>query len=81
MAAPEARGFDMEHIHRTDRTGYKAGALENGTQFAKGEYLFILDADFVPNPDLLQKTIHYFRDEKIGMIQTRWGHLNRTSTS
>jgi cellulose synthase/poly-beta-1,6-N-acetylglucosamine synthase-like glycosyltransferase len=74
----KARGFDAEHIHRTDRTGYKAGALENGTRFAKGEFLLILDADFVPNPDLLQKTIHYFTDDKIGMIQTRWGHLNRT---
>jgi cellulose synthase/poly-beta-1,6-N-acetylglucosamine synthase-like glycosyltransferase len=74
----KARGFDAEHIHRTDRTGFKAGALENGTRFAKGEYLLILDADFVPNPDLLQKTIQYFTDDKIGMIQTRWGHLNRT---
>lgn len=73
-----AEGFDAEMIHRTDRTGYKAGALENGTRFAKGEYLFILDADFVPNADVLQKTIHYFTDPKIGMIQTRWGHLNRT---
>jgi cellulose synthase/poly-beta-1,6-N-acetylglucosamine synthase-like glycosyltransferase len=72
------RGFDAEHIHRTDRTGYKAGALENGTKFAKGDYLFILDADFVPNADVLQKTIHYFSDDRIGMIQTRWGHLNRT---
>lgn len=72
------RGFDAECIHRTDRTGYKAGALEHGTQFAKGDYLFILDADFVPNPDVLQKTIHYFSDSRIGMIQTRWGHLNRT---
>ncbi len=74
----KARGFDAEHIHRTDRTGYKAGALENGTRFAKGEFLLILDADFVPNPDLLQKTMHYFTDEKIGLIQTRWGHLNRS---
>lgn len=73
-----AQGFDAEHIHRTDRTGYKAGALENGTLYAKGDYLFILDADFVPNADVLKKTIHYFSDEKIGMIQTRWGHLNRT---
>lgn len=71
------RGFDAEHIHRTDRSGFKAGALENGTKSAKGEYLLILDADFVPKPDLLKKTIHYFTDEKIGMIQTRWGHLNR----
>lgn len=74
----KARGFDAEHIHRTDRTGFKAGALENGTKFAKGEYLFILDADFVPNEDVLKRTIHFFTDEKIGMIQTRWGHLNRT---
>ncbi|MCU0795898.1 MAG: glycosyltransferase family 2 protein [Akkermansiaceae bacterium] len=73
-----AQGFDAQLIHRTDRTGFKAGALENGTKEAKGEYLFILDADFVPNPDVLQKTIHYFTDERIGLIQTRWGHLNRT---
>jgi len=73
-----ARGFDIEHIHRTDRTGYKAGALEHGTQFAKGEFLFILDADFVPNADVLQRTIHFFSDERIGLIQTRWGHINRT---
>ncbi len=73
-----AMGFDAEMIHRDDRTGYKAGALENATQFAKGDFLFILDADFVPKPDVLQKTIHYFTDEKVGLIQTRWGHLNRT---
>ncbi len=73
-----ARGFDAELIHRTDRTGFKAGALENATAYAKGDYLFILDADFVPNPDVLQRTIHYFSDDKIGLIQTRWGHLNRT---
>ncbi|MFT5634101.1 MAG: cellulose synthase/poly-beta-1,6-N-acetylglucosamine synthase-like glycosyltransferase [Rubritalea sp.] len=72
-----SRGFDAECIHRSDRTGYKAGALENGIKSAKGEYLFILDADFVPNADVLQKTIHYFTDDKVGMIQTRWGHLNR----
>ncbi|MBK1791846.1 glycosyltransferase family 2 protein [Persicirhabdus sediminis] len=71
------RGYDAEYIHRTDRTGFKAGALEEGTKVAKGEYLFILDADFVPNPDVLQKTIHYFSDDNIGMIQTRWGHINR----
>lgn len=73
-----ARGFDAQLIHRVDRTGFKAGALENGTKEAKGEYLFILDADFVPNPDVLQRTIQYFADDRIGMIQTRWGHLNRT---
>jgi len=73
----QADGFDAELIHREDRTGYKAGALENGLETAKGEYIFILDADFVPNPDVLRETIHYFTDEKIGLIQTRWGHLNR----
>ncbi|MFT5906152.1 MAG: cellulose synthase/poly-beta-1,6-N-acetylglucosamine synthase-like glycosyltransferase, partial [Cryomorphaceae bacterium] len=72
-----SRGFDAQYVHRKDRTGYKAGALENGIKTAKGEYLFILDADFVPNADVLQKTIHYFTDDKVGMIQTRWGHLNR----
>ena len=73
----QGEGFDAELIHREDRTGFKAGALENGLETAKGEYVFILDADFVPNPDVLQKTIHYFTDDKIGLIQTRWGHLNR----
>src|SRR3954470_4169649 len=74
----KAGGLDIEHVHRTDRTGFKAGALENGLKSCKGEFILILDADFVPNPDMLQKTIHYFTDPKIGMIQTRWGHLNRT---
>lgn len=73
----QARGFDAAQIHRTDRTGYKAGALEAGMASAKGDYVLILDADFVVEPDFLQKTIHYFTDPKVGMIQTRWGHLNR----
>ena len=73
-----AAGFDVEFRHRTDRTGYKAGALEAGLASAKGEYLFILDADFVPPPDVLHKMIHFFTDPKIGMIQSRWGHLNRS---
>ena len=70
------RGFDVHHIHRTNRLGYKAGALENGLHEATGEFIAIFDADFVPQPDLLQKTIQYFFDPNIGMIQTRWGHLN-----
>ncbi len=78
VAELQALGLDIVHIHRTARTGYKAGALENGLQSAKGEYILILDADFVPEPDVLIKTIQYFTDDKIGMIQTRWGHLNRT---
>jgi cellulose synthase/poly-beta-1,6-N-acetylglucosamine synthase-like glycosyltransferase len=71
------RGFNVQLIHRVDRTGFKAGALAVGLDSADGEFLCILDADFVPQPDLLRRTIHFFTDPKIGMIQTRWGHLNR----
>ncbi|MDQ2868411.1 MAG: glycosyltransferase family 2 protein [Verrucomicrobiota bacterium] len=71
------QGFDVELIHRVDRTGFKAGALECGLATARGEYICILDADFVPPSQLLRKTIDFFTDDKIGMIQTRWGHLNR----
>jgi cellulose synthase/poly-beta-1,6-N-acetylglucosamine synthase-like glycosyltransferase len=71
------RGFNVQLIHRADRTGFKAGALAVGLDSADGEFLCILDADFVPQPDLLKRTIHFFTDAKIGMIQTRWGHLNR----
>ncbi|PYL35737.1 MAG: glycosyl transferase family 2, partial [Verrucomicrobia bacterium] len=71
------RGFDVQLIHRVDRTGFKAGALATGLESAAGEFVCILDADFVAPPDLLQHTIHFFTDPKIGMIQSRWGHLNR----
>lgn len=73
----QGRGFNVELIHRTDRTGFKAGALETGLASAESEFVCILDADFVPKPDLLKRTIHFFTDPKVGMIQTRWGHLNR----
>ena len=73
-----ARGLNVELIQRTDRTGFKAGALETGLATSEGDFICILDADFVPQPDLLQQTIHHFTDPKVGMIQTRWGHLNRT---
>jgi cellulose synthase/poly-beta-1,6-N-acetylglucosamine synthase-like glycosyltransferase len=72
------RGFDVDLIHRVDRTGFKAGALAVGLEAAAGDFVCILDADFVPQPDLLKRTIHFFTDPKIGMIQTRWGHLNRS---
>src|SRR3954466_4599048 len=71
------RGFNVQLIHRLDRTGFKAGALGAGLAAAEGEFLCILDADFVPQKDLLKQTIHFFTNPKIGMIQTRWGHLNR----
>src|SRR6187399_1971620 len=71
------RGFNVQRIHRTDRTGFKAGALAVGLAAAEGEFLCILDADFVPEKDLLKRTVHFFTDPTVGMIQTRWGHLNR----
>src|SRR5881275_1211878 len=71
------RGFNVQLIHRVDRIGFKAGALAVGLSTARGDFVCILDADFVPNPELLQKTVHFFTDPKVGMIQTRWGHLNR----
>ena len=78
VAELRATGLDIEVIHRADRGGFKAGALENGLKTCSGEFVLILDADFVPAADMLARTIHYFTDPKIGMIQTRWGHLNRT---
>src|SRR6202453_2609004 len=72
------QGFNIEVIHREDRTGYKAGALEAGLKSCEGEFILILDPDFLPEPDMLMKTVHYFTDPKVGMIQTRWGHINRT---
>jgi cellulose synthase/poly-beta-1,6-N-acetylglucosamine synthase-like glycosyltransferase len=72
-----SRGFDVELIHRNNRVGFKAGALATGLKSAH-EFVCILDADFVPPPDLLRRTVDFFTDPKVGMIQTRWGHLNRT---
>ena len=65
------------HIHRTDRTGFKAGALEHGLKTAKGEYVAIFDADFTPPSDWMMKVIHHFAEPHIGMVQTRWTHINR----
>jgi cellulose synthase/poly-beta-1,6-N-acetylglucosamine synthase-like glycosyltransferase len=72
-----ARGFNAKYLHRENRVGFKAGALEEGLKVAEGEFVFILDADFVPTPDILKKTIDHFTDPNVGMVQTRWGHLNR----
>jgi cellulose synthase/poly-beta-1,6-N-acetylglucosamine synthase-like glycosyltransferase len=72
-----AKGFQITHIHRTNRHGFKAGALENGLHQASGEFIAIFDADFLPAANFLEDVIHYFTDSKIGMIQTRWGHINR----
>ena len=70
-------GLDIKHIRRTDRSGYKAGALKEGLKIAKGEFIAIFDADFLPKPNWLKQTVPYFKDEHIGVVQTRWGHINR----
>lgn len=71
------RGFDIKHIHRTNRQGFKAGALKEGLVTAKGEFVGIFDADFIPRSNFLKVVLSYFDDPKIGMVQTRWEHLNR----
>ena len=73
-----ARGFDAVVLHRDNRIGFKAGALDNGFKQAKGDFFFILDADFVAPRNILKECIHYFVDPRVGMIQTRWGHINRS---
>jgi cellulose synthase/poly-beta-1,6-N-acetylglucosamine synthase-like glycosyltransferase len=72
-----ARGFDITYLHRVDRRGYKAGALEAGLRVAKADFIAIFDADFVPSRDFLRKTLPHFTDAKVGMVQARWGHINQ----
>ncbi len=74
----KAQGFDISLFHRIDRQGYKAGALKQATPSAKGEYIAIFDADFLPNPDFLKKTIPHFKNENVGVVQTRWEHINQS---
>jgi len=69
-------GVPIEHVRRPERTGFKAGALSYGLTFAKGDLVAIFDADFVPDPDFLLKTVPHFTDPKVGIVQTRWEHLN-----
>ncbi|MCE2685456.1 MAG: glycosyltransferase [Cryomorphaceae bacterium] len=72
-----ARGINIQHVHRTDRTGYKAGALDDAMDKVEGEFIAIFDADFVPSKDFLLRTIPYFQSDNVGVVQTRWGHLNK----
>src|SRR5947209_10738200 len=72
-----ARGFDIAYLHRVDRRGYKAGALEAGLKASRGRFIAIFDADFVPPKDFLRRTLpHFFTSDRIGMVQARWGHIN-----
>jgi cellulose synthase/poly-beta-1,6-N-acetylglucosamine synthase-like glycosyltransferase len=72
----QQEGFQIKLLHREHRQGYKAGALREGLASATGEFVAIFDADFVPPTDFLKKTLPYFQDAKVGVVQTRWGHLN-----
>ncbi len=77
VALHQERGLDIELVHRQDRPGFKAGALTRGLETAKGELISIFDADFVPRPDFLKRTVpHLAADPNLGFVQTRWGHLN-----
>jgi cellulose synthase/poly-beta-1,6-N-acetylglucosamine synthase-like glycosyltransferase len=76
VKALQDQNIDIHHIHRQNRTGYKAGALADGLMKAKGEFIAIFDADFIPSPDFLLNTLPHFTADHIGMVQTRWGHVN-----
>lgn len=71
------QGLDVEYLHREDRHGFKAGALDAGLKSAKGELIAMFDADFLPSPDFLRQAVPHFRDPKVAVVQARWGHLNR----
>ena len=73
----QKQGIDIQHIRRTNRQGFKAGALKEGLEIAKGEHIAIFDADFLPEKDWLLKTVPYFKNPDVGVVQTRWGHINR----
>jgi len=73
----KATGLDIKHITRTNRVGFKAGALKEGLEVAKGDFIAIFDSDFLPSPDWLKRTVPYFKDSSIGVVQTKWGHINR----
>lgn len=77
VAELTAQGVCAVQIRRPERTGFKAGALQHALQSATGEFIAIFDADFLPRPDFLKKTIPHFTNKNIGMVQARWGHLNR----
>ncbi|MBK8555338.1 MAG: glycosyltransferase [Lewinellaceae bacterium] len=76
VAEYQAKGFNIKHIHRVNRQGYKAGALQEAMPEAKGDFIAIFDADFTPRPDFLRTTMTYFTDPKVAIVQTRWEHIN-----
>jgi len=77
VAEYQTQGIPMVHLHRSNRSGFKAGALKEGLKNATGSFIAIFDADFLPESDWLLKTVPHFNDPKVGVVQTRWGHLNQ----
>ncbi|MEO0874172.1 MAG: glycosyltransferase, partial [Bacteroidota bacterium] len=77
VAEYKAKGYNIEQVTREVRQGFKAGALRDGMEVAKGEFMAIFDADFVPKPDFLLRTLPFFEDKKVGVVQTRWEHINQ----
>ena len=77
VASYQKAGIDIQQVQRPERKGFKAGALQYGMEHAKGEFIAIFDADFLPPKDFLKSTLTSFNDPKVGMVQTRWGHLNQ----
>jgi cellulose synthase/poly-beta-1,6-N-acetylglucosamine synthase-like glycosyltransferase len=75
-----AKGYPITYLHRDNRTGFKAGALAEGLKSAKGDYIAIFDADFIPPRDILTNVVNYFTDDRIGCVQVRWDHLNRDAS-
>ncbi len=80
IKALRSSGVNIQHIQRNNREGYKAGALKNGLSKASGEFVAIFDADFIPSPDFIQQTIPSFSDSAVGMVQTRWSHVNKNNS-
>jgi len=77
----QSLGYDIEHIRRGNREGYKAGALAAAMAGVKGEFIAIFDADFVPETDFLQKTLRHFQNPKVGLVQSRWSYLNSNANT
>jgi cellulose synthase/poly-beta-1,6-N-acetylglucosamine synthase-like glycosyltransferase len=80
VALLQKKNITVKHIHRQNREGFKAGALKNGLSMAKGEYIAIFDSDFLPSKDFLKRTMPFFADPSIGMVQTKWGHINKETS-
>ncbi len=79
-ASIRREGIDIAYLHRQDRTGYKAGALAEGAERAKGTLLIVFDADFLPRRSILRDLVHFFVEPEVGMVQARWSHLNRSTS-